>query len=69
MKKVMIKENEKGILYKDGRLAGLLGAGSYRLSKRKSVEILPIETRIVSENCTIERLLENADIAAETVTF
>ena len=68
MKKIVINENERGILFKDGKLVGALGAGRYRTSKRKNIEIVSVSEGIASDNAAVEKLLENKEIASQTTS-
>lgn len=62
MKKFVINENQRGLLFKDGKLEKLLGAGSYKFWRQREVEILPIDSALSSSRCSIDTLLANEDI-------
>lgn len=66
MKKVIIHDNERGLLFKNGRFVRRLTAGKYRVFGDSSIEAVPLEEMLMSETCSLEVLLANGDIAKET---
>jgi len=68
MKKIIVNENQKGLLFKNGRFIKHLDAGKYYLFGGKEAEILSVDTALRSEKCPIETLLANPELAAKTVT-
>lgn len=72
--KVIINSNQKGLLFKNGILQDFLGAGKYRASGSKSIEILPLDEEICSKNATVSQILTkvvnryNADDLTSEVT-
>jgi len=62
MKKVVIKENEKGLLFKNGKLQKLLEAGKYYTYGGRQIEILSLDTCLQSSGCKLDQLLMNEDI-------
>ncbi len=64
--KTIINENQRGLLFKNGKLVKLLGAGKHYTFGDGQIEILSITEPVHSENCTLETLLKNEDIAACT---
>lgn len=66
MKKIIINENERGLLFKSGIFVRLLPAGKYHLLGDRQVEILPLDDMLLSERCTLDTLLANSEIAQQT---
>ncbi len=62
MNKIMINENQKGLLFKNGKFEKLLGAGKYTLFGNKEISILSLENQIFSSRCPLETLLSNEEI-------
>lgn len=65
MKTIIINEKQKGLLFKNGRYCGLLGAGKYHLFGGKEIEICELDDILVSEKCALETLLQDKDIASQ----
>lgn len=57
--KTIINNNQKGLLFKNGLLIGVLGAGKYGTGGSKSIEILPLDEEIRSKNATTAQILAN----------
>lgn len=57
MKKTVINENQLGLLYKNGVLTKILGAGKYTLFGGQTVEVLSAEDEIAPQNCTVQKFL------------
>lgn len=66
MKKVIINDNQKGLLFKNGKFVRLLDAGKYCLFGDRWVELLPLDDMLRSETCALDTLLRNAEIAHQT---
>ena len=62
MKKYLINENQRGLLFKKGKLEGLLSAGTYRFFGQREVEIVSIDAPFVSSRCSLDALLANEKI-------
>ena len=59
--KTIINNNQKGLLFKDGMLIGILGAGKYSVNgTSKIIELLPVGDEIRSNNATTAQILEKA---------
>lgn len=65
----MINENQKGFLFKKGKLQKLLSAGSYHTSRTAKIELQSIEDELFSESCTLDTLLQLEDIKAATTVI
>lgn len=63
MKKIIINENQKGFLFKNGKYIKLLNAGKYYLFSGKEIEISNLEQPIVSGKCALETLLLDKTVA------
>ena len=66
MKKIIINENQRGLLFKNGKYVKLLGAGKYHLFGGRDIEVFSIESpqfAIASRKCNIETLLADKDFA------
>lgn len=68
MKKVIVHENQKALLLKNGRFVKLLSAGKYHFFGDSQIELLPLDQALASEFCPLETLLADPDIAAQTVS-
>lgn len=66
MEKIIINENQKGLLFQNGRLISMLHAGKYWLFGNKEAEILAIDKPLSSFHCALDTLLANAEIAKNT---
>ncbi len=58
MTKTVINENQLGLLYKNGVLTKVLGAGKYTLFGGKTVEVLAADEEILPERCTVQKFLD-----------
>ena len=67
MKKMIINENQKGFLFKNGKYMKLLDAGKYHLLGGKAIEIVGLDQPIASGKCALEILLADKAVA-ERVT-
>ena len=64
MKKIIITEKQRGLLFKNGKFIKMLEAGKYLLTYGKSIEVLPLDQPIASKSCALETLLENKELAS-----
>ena len=56
--KVIINDNQKGLLFKNGILTELLNAGKYSVNKAKTIETINIDDEIKSEKAVLAKILE-----------
>ena len=63
MKKIIVNENQKGLLFYGGKFAGLLNAGRYRVSSSKEIEIVSQDQPLYSRKCSLETLLSDRAVA------
>ena len=66
--KVIINENEKGLLFKNGKFVKILSAGKY-CDWGKTIEILPASEKIESDFASVENLLKYENFKSETTTI
>ena len=65
MKKMILNENQKGFLFKNGKYVKLLNAGKYRLFGGRSIEVSYLDQPIVSTKCALDTLLRDKEIAGQ----
>lgn len=56
--KIIINDNQKGLLFKNGILTELLNAGKYSLNKAKTFETLGIDEEIMSGKASLAKILD-----------
>ena len=61
MKKIIINEKQKGLVFENGMFSRLLSAGKYRFLKNKDVEVMNIMLRVFTDKCPLDILLENEE--------
>ena len=61
MRKVIINEKQKGLVFENGKFSRLLSAGKYRFLKNKDVEVMNIMLRVFTDKCPLDILLENEE--------
>ncbi|MCI8388324.1 MAG: slipin family protein [Clostridiales bacterium] len=64
MKTVIINDNERGLLFKNGKFTSLLEPGKYRCFGSTNIEILTLDGEIKSDNCQLETLLADKSLAS-----
>lgn len=63
MRKIIINENQKGFLFKNGKYIKLLGAGKYHLLGDQEIEVSHLDQPIVCGMCALETLLADKAVA------
>ena len=63
MRKIIINENQKGFLFKNGKYIKMLDAGRYFVFGGREIEIMNLEQPIVSAKCSLETLLADKNLA------
>ena len=63
MKKIVINENQKGFLFKNGKYIKMLDAGKYNVFGGRSIEVLDLELPISSKRCSLEALLADSAVS------
>ncbi len=64
MKRIIINENQRGLLFKNGKFVKMLEAGKYAEYGGREIEILSLDNPVVSKRCSIETLLADEKLAA-----
>ncbi|MBQ9082578.1 MAG: slipin family protein [Clostridia bacterium] len=64
MKKIIINENQRGFLFKNGKYVRMLSAGKYYLFGGREIEIVSMEQPIGSARCALNTLLADPNISA-----
>lgn len=64
MNKVIINENQRGFLFKNGKFVKLLNAGKYHTFGSTEIETVFADGLICSDKCTLDVLLECPDVRA-----
>lgn len=66
MKKIIINENQRGFLFKNGKYVKMLTAGKYCISKNSEIELSFLSEPIRSANCSLETLLSDRIVLDNT---
>lgn len=61
--KTIINENQRGLLFKNGKYIGLLTDGKYRTFGGKEIEVLELSDAIESAYCALDTLLADPAVA------
>ena len=65
MKKVIINENQKGFLFKNGKYIKLLDAGRYYVYGNREIIVNSLDQPVLCPNCALEILLADKAVAAQ----
>ena len=63
MKKIIINENQRGLLFKNGKYIKMLSAGKYFVSGGKEIEVLNLNHPISSTKCALDTILSDKTVA------
>ncbi|MBE6768878.1 MAG: slipin family protein [Ruminococcaceae bacterium] len=63
MKTVIIHDDQRGLLFKNGKFQKMLGAGKYRAFGRREIRVAGLNMPIMPECCRAETLLSHPDAA------
>lgn len=63
MKKIIVTEKQRGLLFKNGKFIKTLDAGKYWLMSGRNVDLLALDQQIASNRCALETLLLNKELA------
>ncbi len=66
-KKIVVNENERGLLFENGRYRKLLGPGPYILWGGREVETVPLASSLKSKKCPVETLLRDPEVKRQTL--
>lgn len=64
MKKIIINENQRGFLFKNGKYVKMLTAGKYYTYGDKEIEVVSLYMPIMSEKCELDTVLNDKAIAS-----
>lgn len=64
--KMILKENQRGLLYKDGVFVKMLAPGKHRFFTNVEVVVVTTDKPLQSETTPLDTLLKNSAIGAET---
>ncbi len=65
MPKIIIHENQKGLLFKNGQYKKLLGAGKYHVYGDRQILIQPLDQPIICRFCGVRELLRDEVLKAQ----
>lgn len=65
MKKVIVNENERGFLFKDGKFVKVLKAGKYYTYGSRFIEVVSVDESVFSNHCNLNTLLESENLKKE----
>ncbi len=63
MKKVIINENQRGFLFKNGKYIKMLAPGKYFTCGEKEIELAEVDLPVVSEKCALDVILKDENVA------
>lgn len=64
--KIIINDNEKGLLFHRGKFVKVLESGKYTLLCNKRIEVMKENAEIVSSFASVEKLLKDESFAEKT---
>ena len=65
MKKIIINENQKGLLFKNGKYVKMLTAGKYYTYGDREIEVMYLNGHISTANCSLDTLLKDPALKKE----
>lgn len=65
MSKIIISENQRGFLFKNGKYVKTLTAGKYRTFGGREIEVAELDQPILPVQCTLEQLLADKAVAKQ----
>lgn len=65
----IIQENQRGLLFKNGKFTKLLEAGRYFTFPNQNIEIVSLDGQLTSDSCSLEVLLQNEKVANQSDTI
>ncbi len=68
MRKVIINENQRAFLFKNGKYEKMLTAGKYSLRKGMDAEIVNLDSSITPRHCALDTLLSDKQVAQSVIT-
>ena len=69
MKKIIVRENERGLLFKNGKFIKLISAGKYHVFRDSDIEIVSTDYSLRSKYCSLETLILNPSVSDDVDVF
>lgn len=69
MKKIIINENQRGFLFKNGKYVKMLGAGKYYTFGDREIEVAELDQMLSPGLCTVDTLLRDNAVAQSVTTI
>ncbi len=66
MKKIIIQENERGFLFRNGRFVKMLDSGKYYTFQNTDIQVVSMDDYLRLENCRWEVLRQNPEVVKQT---
>lgn len=63
MKKIIINENQRGFMFKNGKYIKMLAPGKYFASGGKEIEVADLEKPVKLEKCALDTVLSDKNVA------
>lgn len=63
MKKIIINENQRGFMFKNGKYIKMLTAGKYYVTGGKEIDVLNLDQPISSTKCALDTILSDKAVA------
>lgn len=63
MKKIIVNENQRGFLFKNGKYVKMLTSGKYYVCGGKEIEVVNLNQPIVSNQCALDIILKDKTVA------
>ena len=64
MKKIIINENQRGFLFKNGKYVKMLDAGKYYAFGGREIEVSELDQPIASTKCALDTLLSDNEVSS-----
>ncbi len=68
MIKMTVQENERGLLFQNGKYIKLLAPGKYRCSENRQILVANIAQPFVCSSCPLETFLADPEVAKQLIT-
>ena len=63
MRKMIINENQRGFLFKNGKYIKMLTAGKYYVHGGKEIEVMNLDQPIITYTCSLDTVLSDCEVA------
>lgn len=64
MKKIIINENQRGFLFKNGKYVKMLAAGKHYSYSGRKIEVVDLDQPIISAKCALDTILSDKTVAS-----